>query len=192
MGLDSLSDAIVGSAIGSMFLADLASVAGDRYNFGVDNRPVNVFIDEAAEVINDPFIQILNKGRGAKLRCYIATQTFADFVARTGNEAKARQVLGNINNIICLRIKDAETQEYIAEQMPKIRVRKVMIQQGTANHQGNPLVFTGSAAERLDEEEVEMVPPALLGQLPNFEYFGLLSGGRIVKGRYPVVELTAS
>ena len=59
-------------------LADLASVAGDRYNYGLDNRPVNIFVDEAAEVINDPCIQLLNKGRGAKFRLFIATQTFAE------------------------------------------------------------------------------------------------------------------
>jgi len=32
-----------GSAIGSILLADLAAVAGDRYNYGVSDRPVNVF-----------------------------------------------------------------------------------------------------------------------------------------------------
>ena len=61
-------------------------MAADLYNYGVENRPVNIFIDEAA----DPFIQLINKGRGAKMRCVIATQTFADFAARTGSEAKAR------------------------------------------------------------------------------------------------------
>lgn len=31
---DSLTDAMVGSAIGSLFLSDLTAVAGDRYNYG--------------------------------------------------------------------------------------------------------------------------------------------------------------
>ena len=62
-------------------------------------------------MVNDPFIQLLNKGRGAGLRLTIATQTFAAFAARTGSEAKARQVLGNINNLIALRVLDAETQQ---------------------------------------------------------------------------------
>jgi conjugal transfer pilus assembly protein TraD len=105
IGLDSLSDGMVGSAIGSILLADLASVAGGRYNYGLDNRPVNIFVDEAAEVINDPCIQLLNKGRGAKFRLSIATQTFADFAARTGSEAKARQILGNVNNLIAFTPK---------------------------------------------------------------------------------------
>jgi len=62
-------------AIGSILVADLAAVAGDRYTTttGVNLTPVNVFIDEAAEVVNDPFIQLLNKGRGAGLRLTVAT-----------------------------------------------------------------------------------------------------------------------
>ncbi|MFK7810560.1 MAG: conjugative transfer system coupling protein TraD, partial [Saprospiraceae bacterium] len=52
IGLDSLTDSTVGSAIGSIILSDLVAVAGDRYNFGVGNRPVNIFVDEASEVIN--------------------------------------------------------------------------------------------------------------------------------------------
>ncbi|KAG0012361.1 hypothetical protein BGZ81_001640, partial [Podila clonocystis] len=54
IGLNILSNPVVGSAIGSSFLSDLAAVAGDRYNYGMSNAPVNVFIDEAAEVINEP------------------------------------------------------------------------------------------------------------------------------------------
>ena len=42
--------ATLSSAIGSILVADLAAVAGDRYNYGVGLKPVNVFIDEAAEV----------------------------------------------------------------------------------------------------------------------------------------------
>ncbi|MDW2057218.1 conjugative transfer system coupling protein TraD, partial [Vibrio sp. 506] len=38
IGLDSLTDAMVGSAIGSLLLSDLTAVAGDRYNYGVENR----------------------------------------------------------------------------------------------------------------------------------------------------------
>ncbi|MCX7196096.1 MAG: hypothetical protein NTV37_09545 [Proteobacteria bacterium] len=59
LGLDSLADGTVGSAIGSIMLADLTAVAGDRYNYGIaSNKPVNLFIDEAAEVINQPTIQL--------------------------------------------------------------------------------------------------------------------------------------
>ncbi|HFQ4905918.1 TPA: conjugative transfer system coupling protein TraD [Vibrio vulnificus] len=187
IGLDSLTDAMVGSAIGSLLLSDLTAVAGDRYNYGVENRPVNIFIDEAAEVVNDPFIQLLNKGRGAKMRCVIATQTFADFAARTGSEAKARQVLGNINNLIALRVMDAETQQYITDNMPKTRLQYIMQTQGMSSNSDSPALFTGNHGERLMEEEGDMFPPQLLGQLPNLEYIAKLSGGRVIKGRIPIL-----
>ena len=188
IGLDSLSDGMVGSAIGSILLADLASVAGDRYNYGLDNRPVNIFVDEAAEVINDPCIQLLNKGREAKFRLSIATQTFADFAARTGSEAKARQILGNVNNLIALRVMDAETQEYITDNLPKTRLKYIMRTQGVSTHSSNPAVFSGNIGERLMEEEGDLFAPQLLGQLPDLHYTPKLSGGRIVKGRLPVLR----
>jgi conjugal transfer pilus assembly protein TraD len=187
LGLDALSDSMVGSAIGSILVADLAAVAGDRYNYGVGLKPVNVFIDEAAEVVNDPFIQLLNKGRGAGLRLTIATQTFADFAARTGSEAKARQVLGNINNLIALRVLDAETQQYVTDSLPKARLRSVLRSQGSTTHSQNPLRYTGNVGERLGEEEGELFPAALLGQLPNLQYLAILAGGRVVKGRLPIL-----
>jgi conjugal transfer pilus assembly protein TraD len=187
IGLDSLSDSMVGSAIGSILLADLASVAGKRYNFNLQNHPVNVFVDEAAEVINDPCIQLLNKGRGAMMRLYIATQTFADFVARTGSEAKARQILANVNNLIALRVLDSETQKYITDNLPLTRLRYIMRTQGVSTHADNPAMYSGNLGERLMEEEGELFPPQLLGMLPNLHFIAKLSGGRICKGRIPIL-----
>jgi conjugal transfer pilus assembly protein TraD len=187
LGLDALSDSMVGGAIGSILVADLAAVAGDRYNYGVNLTPVNVFIDEAAEVVNDPFIQLLNKGRGAGLRLTVATQTFADFAARTGSEAKARQVLGNINNLVALRVLDAETQQYVTDSLPKTRLKSMLLTQGSTTDSRNPLLYTGNVGERLGEEEGDLFPPALLGQLPNLHYLAVLAGGRIVKGRLPIL-----
>ena len=187
LGLDALADSMVGGAIGSILVADLAAVAGDRYNYGVNLAPVNVFIDEAAEVVNDPFIQLLNKGRGAGLRLTIATQTFADFAARTGSEAKARQVLGNINNLVALRVLDAETQQYVTDSLPKTRLTSVLPSHGSTTHSEHPLRFTGNVAERLGEEEGALFPPALLGRLPNFHYLAIFAGGRVVKGRLPIL-----
>jgi len=166
LGLDSLSDGLVGNAIGSILLADLASVAGDRYNYGVDNRPVNIFIDEAAEVINDPCIQLLNKGRGAKFRLFIATQTFADFSARTGSEAKARQILGNVNNLIALRVMDAENPGLYHRQPAENPAEIHHAHPGRLTHSANPAVFSGNIGERLMEEEGDLFAPQLLGQLP--------------------------
>lgn len=193
IGLDSLSDAMVGSAIGALLLSDLTAVAGNRYNFGAKgDRYLSVFVDEAAEIANDPLLQLLNKGRGAKFRVLLATQTIADLVARMGSEEKAQQLLGNLNNVIALRLKDTTTKEFFAEDLPKTRYRYIMTTQGTGTSGG--VVHTGNAGERLMEEEADLIPGPLLGELPNLEYFANISGGRIVKGRLPILvdELPAA
>lgn len=187
IGLDSLADGTVGSAIGSLLLADLTAVAGDRYNYGIDSiKPVNLFIDEAAEVINQPTIQLMNKGGGALFRVTIATQTFADFASRLGDENKARQVLANTNNKIALRVLDSETQQYIADGIPKIKARTMSVMYNhsiDANMNDNDAGYREEAAM----EEAELIPPALLSELPPLHYFARLSGGKTIKGRIPIL-----
>ena len=189
LGLDSLADGTVGSAIGSIMLADLTAVAGDRYNYGIEsNRPVNLFIDEAAEVINQPTIQLMNKGGGALFRVTIATQTFADIPARLGDENKARQVLGNLNNQIILRVIDAETQQYIADSLPKIKYKTLSLRYGHGVDAKIQDEFQSSYQESMIEEEAELFPAAMLGNLPPLHYIAKISGGRIIKGKLPILK----
>src|SRR5260364_75705 len=189
IGLNILSDPIVGSAMGSLLLSDLAAVAGDRYNYGVDNQPVNLFIDEAAEVINEPFIQLLNKGRGAGLRLWLAIQTLSDFAARLGDTSKAFQVLGNVNNLIAMRVLDRDTQEYVTRNLLKTRLNTITCSQSQTVQGETPLLASANQGERLVEEEADLFPAPLLGLLPNFEYLAKLAGGTVVKGRVPVLTL---
>jgi len=188
IGLDSLSDSIVGSALGSILLADLASVAGARYNYGIDTDvKINLITDESAEIVNPPAVQILNKGRGSGIQMTIATQTYADFATRLGSDSAATQVLANCNNVIALRVLDTETQQYIADGIPKTRIKYKMQVHGTSNSGEEPLLFTGNSSERLMEEEAPLFSPEWLGCLPNLQYVAKVSGGRIVKGRLPVL-----
>jgi conjugal transfer pilus assembly protein TraD len=177
VGLSSLSDAQVGGAIGALLMADLAAVAAERYNYG-GGDPVHIFVDEAAEAANVPFAQVLNKGGGAKLRLYVATQTVADFAARLGSQDKATQLLANFNNVIALRVLDERTQEYIIGNLPQTRYRYLMRDQSTNALSTEPALSSGGSGERLMQEEAELFPPQLLGRLPN---------GRIVKGRIPIL-----
>ena len=39
----------------------------------------------------------------------------------------------------------------------------------------------------MTEEEVPLIPPEVLGMLPNLEFIGIVSGGHIIKGRYPLI-----
>lgn len=189
LGLDSLSDAEVGQRVGALILSDLASVAGARFNFEDPKkmRPVNIFVDEAAEVLNEPFIQLLNKGRGAAMRLYVATQTIADFAAKMGGADKANQILGNINNKFALRTTDLSTQKYLAEHMPKTTIRYVMRGQGVGGDFNKPLMHSGHLSESLLEKEVPLFAPQYYALLPNLEYLAFISGGTTIKGRIPII-----
>jgi conjugal transfer pilus assembly protein TraD len=190
-GLDSLSDNRVGRAIGSILLADITSCAGDRQNYALTNEPVHILVDEASEAMSPPFVALLNKGGSSGFRVLVATQTVPDLIAETGNEAMALKILGNINNVITGRIQDKMTMEYATEKFGTATILTRMHTQSTSAMQGDkdPTNFTGGYGERLiPVDDHDLIPPELLGDLPNFEYIGSLSGGRIIKGIIPLIN----
>lgn len=189
VGTDSLADPVVSSAVGKMMLADAAAVAANRYNYGDDEEKViNLFVDESSEMLCKPLIQLINKSRGAYFRLWIATQTISDFTAELGSEAKADQILASTNNFISFRCADEPTQKRVVAQIPQTKVRYVMRTQGF-NASNDDIDGLGSnIGERLMEEEADMFPPELMGQLPDLEYVASFAGGKLVKGRIPVLR----
>ncbi|MCU6502025.1 conjugative transfer system coupling protein TraD [Rugamonas sp. A1-17] len=188
IGLDSLSNKIIGSAIGSIFLADFASVAGAIYNFK-DKKDIYLFVDEAAEVVNEQAIQLLNKGGGAGIKAFIATQTIADFDAVFGSAARTKQALGNLNNVICLRVKDPDMAAWIAESFGKTFARQITASQSTGSGSSQAFTeFTGSTSRTMSEVEIPFVSPDLLTRLPGLQYFAFLAGSTLYKGRLPVLQ----
>lgn len=187
IGLDSLTDDMVGSAIGSIILADLVAVAGDRYNYEPDKHTVNILVDEASEVLNQPVVQLANKGRGAGIKLFLATQTVPDIAVRLGSKDKAMQLLGNLNNIYALRCIDPETQEFIANQFPETRIKTLTRTQGV-NTKDVTLLHGASVGESLREEKVPTIPPQLFGMLPDLEFIAKTSGGSIIKGKIPIIQ----
>lgn len=188
IALDSLSDAVVGSAIGSMLLSDLAAVAGDIYNRHGGGPQVNVFVDEAAEVINDPTIQLLNKGRGAGFRLTVLTQTLADLEVRLGSTAKARMALGNLNNQLILRTTDGGSQKYLAENMPETVLYTIERSQSTSSGTGEPSAFSGSFTERSTQTTTPLISGPTMGLLPDLHYFVKIGGSATYKGVLPILR----
>ena len=172
VALDSLTDGIVGSAIGSLFLSDLTAVAGSRYNFDQNAAPVNLYVDEAAEVVNDPFIQLMNKGRGAGFQLTIATQTFADFAARLGSKDKALQVLGQSQQPYCVTGSGRRDPELLSTESAK------NLHQGYPAYSGpEPVGQPADNAERkpwrtADDRGKGFVPASLTGYVAKFGVFG--------------------
>lgn len=190
MCLDSLPDPSVSSAIGAIALADLAARAGMRYNLGTYQR-IALFVDEVSNVINQPLIEILNKGVESGVFTTCAMQTLADLAKRLGSEVAARMALGNLNNLIALRSKDRPTQDFIVETFGKTAIHSLRVGQthGSDVHLGD---FSASYSTTLSETSEEMVPADVLGKLPNLQYFASVSGGRLIKGRFPILKLEST
>lgn len=184
--IDALPDPSVASAIGALALADLAARAGMRYNLGAYRR-IALFVDEVANVINVPLIEILNKGAEGGIYTTCAMQTLADLARRLGSEDAARMVLGNLNNLIALRTKDGPTQDFVVETFGRTAIHSVRVgvSHGSDTHVGD---FSSSYSTQLSESFEEAVPADILGKLPNLHYFGSVSGGRRIKGRFQIID----
>ncbi|MFY9328824.1 MAG: conjugative transfer system coupling protein TraD [Georgfuchsia sp.] len=189
VGADTLSNKMVGSATMSMLLADMAAVAGAIYNFTESGQEqVYLFMDEAAEGLNDQAIQILNKAGGAGFKVFIATQTAADLEVRLGKKPKALQVLGNTNNVICLRVRDYETAKLVADMMGETTIRKVSTSHNLGSETEATVVeFRGSITRSQGEEKAPLISPDVLTRLPNLQYVAMVAGGTVVKGRLPII-----
>lgn len=184
--LDALPDPAVATAIGAIFLADLSAFSGIRYNLGGDRR-IELFVDEVADVINQPLIQLLNKGVESGIHTTCAMQTLADLAKRLGSETAARQALGNLNNLIAFRSKDRPTQDFIVETFGKtaIHTLRVGLNNAADAHLGD---FSSAYSTQISETLQDLVPADVLGKLPDLQYFGSVSGGRLIKGRFAILD----
>jgi conjugative coupling factor TraD (TOL family) len=194
VGLDALTDTTVASAVGNSMFADLVSVAGHIYKYGVsgdtsESPPtISMHADEFNELIGDEFIPLLNKAGGAGFQVTAYTQTWSDVEARIGNRAKAGQVAGNFNTLIMLRVKELATAEMLTEQLPRVEVFTLMSVSGVddSSEPGSGVDFKSRNEDRISVSEVPMLTPAELITLPKGQAFALLEGGQLWKIRMPL------
>lgn len=198
VALDALSDTEVAAAVGNSMFADLVSVAGHLYKFGVDDGlpggesgakiPINVHADEFSELMGDEFIPMVNKGGGAGIQVTAYTQTLSDIEARLGNRAKASQVIGNFNNLFMLRVRETATAELLTKQLPKVEVYTASTMSGatdSSDPQGNT-AFTSNTQDRITSTSVPLIEPAHVVALPKGQAFALIEGGHLWKVRMPL------
>lgn len=186
--LNSLPDPTVAGAIGSLFLSDLAACAGERYNnTELERTRVHLFVDECSNVINRSLIEILNKGAESGLRTTCAMQTVADLAARLGSTDEARMALGNFNSLVSLRTKDRLTQQFVAETFGRTYIANAAATLTNGSDTDRPGRFSAGASRQISASREEIIPCDILGKLPNCEFFASLAGGRLVKGRTPIL-----
>lgn len=188
VALDSLSNKTIASAIGSILLADLSSTLGAIYNFSTPTDAY-LFVDEVAEVANDQLTQILNKGGGAGIKAFLAMQSIADLTVRLNSADKCEQVLANLNNIISLRVRSAETAKYVSELFGEVNARNLEVSYSTGSDSSAAFTeFRSNTSRSLKSEKVNLIPAALLMRLPPLHYFAFLAGRGIYKGALEFIE----
>ncbi|MDE1943196.1 MAG: type IV secretion system DNA-binding domain-containing protein [Betaproteobacteria bacterium] len=187
-GLGALSDEASARALGALLLADLAALAGNRYRGDGEQRPIRLFVDEAAEVTNPAFIQLLNKGRECGVQVTFAVQTLADLEVAMGGEAPARMMLGNAGNLVAFRLLDAGSREAWSARAGQVWARLHGSAQGSQQGSGPTGRSRSRNAGRSEVmQEVPLLPEALLAQLPDLAFAALLGGQQVVLGRLPLL-----
>lgn len=192
VSLNCLSDPTLGGYLGKLLIADLCSVAGkiytdSNYHDAANKHKVSVFIDEAGEMAGEPLVQLLNKSRGAGFAVTIATQTFSDLAKRSGSEDAALQIIGNCNNKISLRLKDAVTAKIFTEAMPHTSVPSQSSSISYTENDTSSGVNYG-ASRSINMEKSPLFPPEALQYLPDLEFVGLFADSKILKGRLPLIS----
>ena len=194
----SLSDYEVAAAVGNSMFADLTSVAGSLYKFGVGQglpggpfpRRIAIHADEFNELIGEEFIPLLNKAGGAGFQVTAYTQTWSDVEARIGSQAKAGQIAGNFNTLVMLRVKEVATAELLTSQLPEVRVVSTVASSSVSdtNDPGDFADFASRNEDRITTESAPMLAPSDLVQLPKGQAFALIHGGQLHKIRMPLPE----
>lgn len=202
VGLDALSDTTVAGAVGNSMFADLVSIAGYLYKFGINGEngtyvePPRVCIhaDEFNELIGDEFIPLLNKAGGAGYQVTAYTQTISDLEARVGSKAKTGQILGNFNSLIMLRVKELATAEFLTKQLPQIEVRGLKTSSSASESDTNRLSteFSSRTDDQLMVSDIPLLTSANLMGLPRGHAFAILDGNNLWKVRFPLPEKSDS
>ncbi|MDP8189077.1 type IV conjugative transfer system coupling protein TraD [Pasteurella skyensis] len=202
VGLDALSDLIVSSSVGNSMLADLVSIAGHIYKFGIDDSlpqagitgkaVINLHADEFNELIGEEFIPMLNKARGAGINVTAYTQTLSDVEARLGNKAKAGQTIGNFNSLLMFRVKELATAELLTSQLAEVSVNDVMAVSSVTDSSdpSEKKDFNSSTGDRVISSRQKLISPADIINLPKGQAFALLEGGKLWKIRMPLPAKT--
>jgi conjugative coupling factor TraD (TOL family) len=197
IGLDALTDPVIAGAFASSCLSDLVSLTGEIYKKGSvtdepnflngKKIPILAHLDEFNELVTgDEVIQLLNKAGGAGVMAHLYTQTLSDIEAKLGSSAKASQIIGNLQNIIMMRVREKETAELLTSQLPKVEVSSVTDVGGTSDD-GSLLSFQTNNSDRKTTKEVPMIEPSDVIGLPVGEAFMLNDGGQCRKLRFPMI-----
>ncbi|MET1256942.1 type IV conjugative transfer system coupling protein TraD [Aliikangiella maris] len=197
IGLDALTDVETGGAVAEATFAALTSLAGYIYKHDVDadtpfstakKRNIIIHGDELSDLIGPKFVPLANKGGGAGVQLTLYTQTMSDIEVKLGNEARANQVLTNINTIEFMRVQDEKTAKLMINKLPEVNVSIITAVSGVSDNagQGGTVGFVSQNEDRTTTQRVPMLQVADIAGLPKGQSFCLMDGNQLYKLRAPM------
>jgi hypothetical protein len=191
VGLNSLSNFEVAQSVGKAFLSDLVSIAGKIYNESSSNKyQLNLHVDELSEVIQESFVKILNKARGAGYCVTAYSQTIQDIEVALGLRAKAEMAKGNFSNLAVLRVENKETARLLIDTLKKVDVvshTQVSMVTDTP-HGENNTYFNTNNEDRVQMDSVDMLTEGDILALPVGQAFVKIGGNTLYKVRIPLAK----
>lgn len=95
--------------LAQMLVGDINYFASEMYRKS-KSKGILVLFDEPASYLNEAFIDMVNKGRGAGVHAIFSPQTMAD-IAKLGDKLQ-EQLVGNVNTLIIGKTNEAGEAEY--------------------------------------------------------------------------------
>lgn len=196
IGLDALTDPEIASAVGEAAFSELTSLAGYMYNYGIDSenpyeniphRNVHIHGDEFSDLVGPKFTSMINKTRGVGYQLSLYTQTLSDILAKVESEARAGQIIGNINNIYMMRPQEYKTAQILTDKLPEVKVRDRIMVSGHQD-QADSIRYLSSNQDRTTETRVPLLSPSDVMSLPKGQAFCLTDGNRLFKLRTPMIK----
>mgnify|MGYP000296448509 CR=1 FL=1 len=106
---------------------------------------------------------------------------------------RAGQVLGNLNTLIMLRVKELATAELLTAQLPMCEITSLVPASGAHDTaaDGGDAHFTSANQDLVTKSREPLLTPHELVTLPKGQAFCLLEGGQLWKVRLPLPDASA-
>jgi len=176
--------------VAKILLEDLTSYFGRTYAYKDPSEFKDIYLhaDEIGDYMSSGYLNLLNKGGGAKLQSFNYFQAEEDAEVALGSSPEALKAFSNMNTRVWLRTLSKAGIANLVEDSP---MTKIVMTQETTTRQARPddpnLLFSAGVNSRTTPEEVPLVDGRWLKTLPVGEAF-MFTGGKYSKIKLPLIE----
>lgn len=146
--------------LAQMLVGDVNYFASEMYRKN-QSKGILVLFDEPASYLNEAFIDMVNKGRGAGVHAIFSPQTMAD-IAKLGDKLQ-EQLVGNVNTLIIGKTNETGEAEYWSNTMGTYEDIEVtsMIEQEEGYSDVGKADWTGERGTKRNVDRFKINPNAI-------------------------------